>query len=308
MSDTWYVQTGEQQYGPITSAELKQWASEGRVQPQTWVRQGEAWQWVAASQQFNVTATPRSSTAASRYGRRKQKVPVVWLVGGGVVALLLLCGVVGKLIPESPETAKRRARLEAEHEAEMARLDAEQAEAKRQRQAEQAKQEEERAKRQAELAVTAIPRDAWRKLRKGMTPEAVAEVFGKPANKEEDWLGDATMMHWGNTDYGVYVVFREPEIGPAKMVIHNGGLYYWIESGSGGGRLTWAMYEQLEDGMLESDVTQIFGKEPVEISSSSAGSTTMKMVKFTDEENPLKAVTCTFTNGRLSAKAQMGRR
>lgn len=50
MSADWYVRIGDQDYGPATAAQLKEWASQGRISPESWVRRGESGAWVAATQ------------------------------------------------------------------------------------------------------------------------------------------------------------------------------------------------------------------------------------------------------------------
>ena len=50
MSREWYVQVGDKQYGPISSAQLKEWAAERRITPECWVREKDGDQWVEAGE------------------------------------------------------------------------------------------------------------------------------------------------------------------------------------------------------------------------------------------------------------------
>ncbi len=49
MSADWYLHLDDRQYGPLSAAELKRYASEGRMTPETLVRKGEEGTWVPAS-------------------------------------------------------------------------------------------------------------------------------------------------------------------------------------------------------------------------------------------------------------------
>lgn len=48
-SSLWYVYQNDQQFGPYSGKELKRYAVEGYITPQTWVRKGESGKWVMAS-------------------------------------------------------------------------------------------------------------------------------------------------------------------------------------------------------------------------------------------------------------------
>ena len=49
MANEWYVQQGGKQYGPLTAANLKKLAAEGKITPATTVRLGSEGTWVAAA-------------------------------------------------------------------------------------------------------------------------------------------------------------------------------------------------------------------------------------------------------------------
>jgi hypothetical protein len=63
MPSDWYVQHGGKQYGPMTPANLKKLAAEGKITPATSVRLGADGAWVAASRVQGLFA-PSSSSAA----------------------------------------------------------------------------------------------------------------------------------------------------------------------------------------------------------------------------------------------------
>ena len=58
MGTAWYVNVEGKEYGPVSSAELKQWADEQRITPQTAVKKGEQGQWVAADRVKGLFSKP----------------------------------------------------------------------------------------------------------------------------------------------------------------------------------------------------------------------------------------------------------
>ena len=46
--DQWYLSRDQQVYGPYTLAQMREWASNGRITPQDMVRRGDGEQWIPA--------------------------------------------------------------------------------------------------------------------------------------------------------------------------------------------------------------------------------------------------------------------
>lgn len=68
MSD-WYVQVGQQQYGPVAEDVVRDWITQGRILPANYVWREGMSQWVAASTVFIFPngAAPSGGGAASSY-------------------------------------------------------------------------------------------------------------------------------------------------------------------------------------------------------------------------------------------------
>ncbi|HEX3725318.1 MAG TPA: DUF4339 domain-containing protein, partial [Pirellulales bacterium] len=69
MANEWYVQHGGKQYGPLTGANLKKLAAEGKITPTTSVRLGGEGAWVQASRVqglFAATAAPTNNSAPGK--------------------------------------------------------------------------------------------------------------------------------------------------------------------------------------------------------------------------------------------------
>ncbi len=65
MAHQWYVQQGGKQYGPLTSANLKKLATEGKITQSTSVRLGDAGAWTPASRVQGLFAAPATTPAPS---------------------------------------------------------------------------------------------------------------------------------------------------------------------------------------------------------------------------------------------------
>jgi hypothetical protein len=61
MAHQWYVQQGGKQYGPLTSANLKKLATEGKITQATSVRLGEAGTWTPASRVQGLFSAPATT-------------------------------------------------------------------------------------------------------------------------------------------------------------------------------------------------------------------------------------------------------
>ncbi len=59
--ESWYVLVGAQQYGPYPPAAMEQFVAEGRVTPQTMLRQGETGAWAPAGQVLDFSHAPAST-------------------------------------------------------------------------------------------------------------------------------------------------------------------------------------------------------------------------------------------------------
>lgn len=128
MVDRWYFMIGDKQYGPVSSATLRQNAVGGRIPPHTLIRQAEGVAWIEAGQFFghskpatpappplpaatqespldfleSTSTTPsvasdqlnRCSAATRSSVRRKQTDSTPYIVAGLVVAVVVLIGVV----------------------------------------------------------------------------------------------------------------------------------------------------------------------------------------------------------------------
>lgn len=63
MAHQWYVQQGGKQYGPLTSANLKKLATEGKITQSTSVRLGDTGAWTPASRVQGLFAAPATTPA-----------------------------------------------------------------------------------------------------------------------------------------------------------------------------------------------------------------------------------------------------
>ena len=63
MANEWYVQHGGKQYGPMTSANLKKLAAEGKISPNTTVRLGSEGTWVPAARVQGLFAAGQPAAA-----------------------------------------------------------------------------------------------------------------------------------------------------------------------------------------------------------------------------------------------------
>jgi flagellar biosynthesis GTPase FlhF len=104
-NESWYVLVGGQQYGPYPLAAMEQFVAEGRVTPQTMVRQGETGGWATAGQMLDFSHAPASAGGSGpggfppagplgyapppRSSRNTWVIPVV--VGGVCLALFVMC-------------------------------------------------------------------------------------------------------------------------------------------------------------------------------------------------------------------------
>jgi hypothetical protein len=102
---SWYVLAGSRQYGPYPLAAMEQFVAEGRVTPQTMVRQGETGAWAAAGHVLDFSHCPASAGGCPpgglppagpmgyapppRSSRSTWVIPVV--VGGVCLALFVMC-------------------------------------------------------------------------------------------------------------------------------------------------------------------------------------------------------------------------
>ena len=50
----WYISIEGKEYGPYSSDELRQYAAQGRITPESWVREKDGGQWVAAGKVQNL--------------------------------------------------------------------------------------------------------------------------------------------------------------------------------------------------------------------------------------------------------------
>ena len=102
----WYVTIEGEQKGPLTDAELKRWVASGRVQPDTFIRQGANGEWMAASEfqdMANITpvarhapnVSPAAQTANTDSAVAVQNSTVEQLMGLlGIFCLVAIIGVV----------------------------------------------------------------------------------------------------------------------------------------------------------------------------------------------------------------------
>jgi hypothetical protein len=150
-NDSWYVLVGGQQHGPYPLAAMQQFMAEGRVTPQTIVRQGETGDGTAAGQvldfsQVSPSAFPPGGpvgyASPPRSSRGTWVIPVV--ICGVCLLLLLMCVVLpaafwlfagfsrdrdmGKMMREEAvrvevEESRKDAKAQAEAEAEKALKD-----------------------------------------------------------------------------------------------------------------------------------------------------------------------------------------
>ena len=104
-NDSWYVLVGGQQYGPYPLAAMEQFVAEGRVTPQTMLRQGETGDWAAAGQRLDFSRAPAApgsyppggfapgaSMGYAPPARSSRNTWIILAVVGGVgLLLLVLC-------------------------------------------------------------------------------------------------------------------------------------------------------------------------------------------------------------------------
>ncbi len=104
-NESWYVLVGGQQYGPYPRAAMEQFVVEGRVTPQTMLRQGEAGAWAAASQMLDFSHAPASAGGSGPggfppagplgYAPPPQSSRSTWsilaIVGGVCLVLFVMC-------------------------------------------------------------------------------------------------------------------------------------------------------------------------------------------------------------------------
>ena len=135
MSDQWYVKRDGEQFGPITLAELQQWAAEQRITPSDWVEGGDGvWKTAGAAglfalpspaQQTSPVATapsqssefdfsssgPRTASApssvSSRLRQKKTSVPKWAYVAGGFGLLFASCVMMVAIDPEKDAREER---------------------------------------------------------------------------------------------------------------------------------------------------------------------------------------------------------
>jgi hypothetical protein len=103
--ESWYVLVGGQQYGPYPPAAMEQFVAEGRVTPQTMVRQGETGDWAPAGQMLDLSHGPASAggyppggfppAGSLGYAPPPRSSRGTWIVlgvvGGAGLLLLLFC-------------------------------------------------------------------------------------------------------------------------------------------------------------------------------------------------------------------------
>jgi hypothetical protein len=65
MAQEWYIQHAGKQYGPLTAANLKKLAAEGKITPATQVRSGTAGNWVAAGRVQGLFAAQTAAAPAA---------------------------------------------------------------------------------------------------------------------------------------------------------------------------------------------------------------------------------------------------
>lgn len=146
MAANWYAKVGGDQFGPIPYSTIQAWVADGRISPNDWLREGESNPWraaVTAPGLFVVasSAPPPSmstvaepavpqvgcgisqgrharSSASNQSARRKKKQPVGLYIAGGIIGLIMLLCLVGGLLPESDITRRKR----EEHEKAMAEI------------------------------------------------------------------------------------------------------------------------------------------------------------------------------------------
>jgi hypothetical protein len=104
-NESWYVLVGGQQYGPYPLAAMEQFVAEGRVTPQSMLRQAETGDWAPAGQMLDLSHAP-ASAGGSPPGGLPAAGPIgypppprssrsTWIilavVGGACLVLLVLC-------------------------------------------------------------------------------------------------------------------------------------------------------------------------------------------------------------------------
>ena len=79
-NESWYLLVGGQPYGPYPLAAMRQFVVEGRVTPQSMVRQGETGAWTAAGQMPDLSPGP---AAAAGYPPGGFPPAVPWAMRSG---------------------------------------------------------------------------------------------------------------------------------------------------------------------------------------------------------------------------------
>jgi hypothetical protein len=104
-SESWYVLAAGQQYGPYPLAAMEQFVAEGRVTPQSMLRQGETGDWAPAGQLLDFSHVPAPAGGSGPggfppagplgYARAPQSSRSTWVipvvVGGVCLALFVIC-------------------------------------------------------------------------------------------------------------------------------------------------------------------------------------------------------------------------
>jgi hypothetical protein len=102
-NEPWYVLVGGQQYGPYPLAAIEQFVAEGRVTPQSMLRQGETGDWAPAGKVLDFSHAPASAGGYPPGGfppagpigyapppRSSRGTWIILAVVGGVCLLLLV--------------------------------------------------------------------------------------------------------------------------------------------------------------------------------------------------------------------------
>ncbi len=100
-NESWYVLVGGRQYGPYPRAAIEQFVAEGRLTPQSMLRQGETGGWAPAGQLLDFSHAPASASGSAPGGfppagplgyasppRSRRSTWVMPVVIGGVCLLL----------------------------------------------------------------------------------------------------------------------------------------------------------------------------------------------------------------------------
>lgn len=106
MADQWYFADDEYLHGPLTLAELRRCAQEGKLLPEHWIRQGEAGAWQRAGGRDVLSFGPPRIPARGEVSRasagqslprphRRLLKPNDWRLLGYCVVTLIVAGVLG---------------------------------------------------------------------------------------------------------------------------------------------------------------------------------------------------------------------